>query len=194
MRADIEQPVRRRNGDLAAEPDRVLRIMKRVQIEGAERPVVRTNNPKGGESLVGELAEPREHQDAHWFWLGARESDGRAVVRIQRSKRQVSRVLWALFRGAPSVEKVVRRTCDARGCINPWHASCVPRGSWQTDPGRVAAEKVRIEALLDEADLDWRDKDRVLSEAGPVPRLSSVRRAISQLQAEDEEWLRRMRH
>jgi hypothetical protein len=154
--------------------------MRRVQFQDDERPVEASGNARGGQEIVGELADPTRHRESHWLWLGARESDGRAVVRIDRRKRQVSRVLWALFREAPTVERVVKRTCEHEGCVNPWHATLMRRGSWQVDPQARADEARTILRMLDEANLSGMGRGMVLEAAGATPTVASMRRILSE--------------
>lgn len=153
--------------------------MRRVQIALDERPTQRSNNTRGGHVIVGELADPQRNRDSHWFWLGAHEADGRAVVQIQRKKRQVRRVLWTIFRNSPSVEKVIKGTCEAQSCVNPWHAVMVKRGSWQVDPDRLAEEQRQIARLIESRNLSVREQDRLAEETGLPMRLAAVGRVLS---------------
>lgn len=72
-----------------------------------------------------------EYGTDHWLWTGARQADGRAVIRIKGKRPPVTRVLWTMFRGGnPDTRLVAHRTCDHTECVNPMHAELVKRGSW----------------------------------------------------------------
>jgi uncharacterized C2H2 Zn-finger protein len=74
----------------------------------------------------------RARRDEHWTWVGAREADGRAVVRHLRKKLQVSRFLHTLIRGTPDPRLVMKHACGVMECVNPDHFDLVSRGSWQS--------------------------------------------------------------
>jgi hypothetical protein len=105
---------------------RQTRIVARLWIDDANRP---------GDVAPGtedsDRVDPATHRASHWFWLGAHQSDGRAVIRMNGKVRPVTRVLWTMYRRAADTRKVLRRTGDERGCVNPWHHESVLRGSWQ---------------------------------------------------------------
>jgi hypothetical protein len=89
-------------------------------------------------------AELRQHPESHWLWTGARQSDGRAVVRMHRQVRSVPRVLMKQVRNGADTRRVVKRTCDERRCVNPWHAEMMKRGSWQSEPAEDRAESAPV--------------------------------------------------
>lgn len=169
-------------GRPASNPSRWDRIVRRIQIEGAELPVKRTNNARGGEEIDGPTHDLREHGDAHWHWLGAREPDGQAVVRVEGKKRRVRRVLWLMFRGYPPGERfIVNRTCDSDSCVNPWHAE------QQTKRAAAAKEysqeeRAEIERLLAGLNEDQRDivmgRMRDLDDGRYMPRVDSWRAEV----------------
>ncbi|MFI6243951.1 hypothetical protein ACIBEF_29205 [Micromonospora sp. NPDC050795] len=85
------------------------------------------------DGMADSLADLRGNQDSHWFWLGAHQSDGRAVIRLRGKVKSIPRVLWTLLRGgSPDTRRVVKRTCDHAECVNPFHHELMKRGSWQT--------------------------------------------------------------
>lgn len=70
---------------------------------------------------------------SHWLWTGARETDGRPVMRLHNQKRQAKRVLWTEYRnGNPDTRRVILTHCERDGCVNPLHADLVKRGTWLT--------------------------------------------------------------
>jgi hypothetical protein len=80
----------------------------------------------------------RARRDEHWTWVGAREADGRAVVRHLRKKWQVPRFLHTLLMGSPDSRLVMKHACGVKECVNPDHFDLVGRGSWQS-PASTAA-------------------------------------------------------
>lgn len=96
------------------------RLIGRLLIESLGRP------PADYAELSSEAVK-----DSHWLWTGARQSDGRAVVRISGAVRSARRVVWTLIRRGTDTRRVVHRTCDEPRCVNPWHAEMVKQGSWQ---------------------------------------------------------------
>lgn len=98
-------------------------LTQRVWVQDADGPV---------EALPRREDSP--NSDSHWFWCGATQGpDRRGVIRVKRKVRYVNRVLWTVCRGgSPDTRRVVHRTCDAVGCVNPFHAALVRQGSWQT--------------------------------------------------------------
>ena len=84
------------------------------------------------DGLADSLADLRDNRDSHWFWLGAHNPDGRAIVRLMGKRQGVVRVLWTLLRGgSPDTRRVAKRICDLAECVNPWHHELMRRGSWQ---------------------------------------------------------------
>lgn len=101
------------------------RFLGRIEVNGERGVIPRVPGYRG--RLI-----PEAQRSAHWVWTGARQSDGRAAVRIHGKVKSVPRVLWTMMRGgSPDTRRVIHRTCDERLCVNPWHAELVPRGSWQ---------------------------------------------------------------
>lgn len=111
---------------------------------GGQRPFINAVHAKiivedRGQSLAdlaGDLTirqiKEQPYAHSHWRWTGAKEKDGRPVLRIHTRKKQARRVLWALYRGgAPDTRKVVHVTCGQRECVNPLHTALMWKGSWQ---------------------------------------------------------------
>ncbi len=85
------------------------------------------------DGIADNLADLREHRGSHWFWLGAHNPDGRAVVRLMGRRQGVVRVLWTLVRGgSPDTRRVAKRICDQAECVNPFHHELMKRGAWQS--------------------------------------------------------------
>jgi hypothetical protein len=112
-------------------------------------------------------------KSSHWRWTGAKQPDGRAVVRIDGSVRMVTRVLWKAvhFQVGADVRRVVHRTCDEPDCVNPWHAELVKRGSWQVTEESVRRKQQRCKACRDPWDLEEDRDQRVAFDEGTYASL-----------------------
>lgn len=102
-------------------------VHAKIVVEGPDRSLA---------ALAGDLpirqVKEQPYADLHWLWTGAKEQDGRPVLRVNKRKEQARRVLWALYRGGvPDTRLVVKVVCDRPGCVNPRHFDLLRRGSWQ---------------------------------------------------------------